>query len=336
MPLTKQAQVVATLVFAIALPWQKAAGQSSQSSIAESSAQLHAVPATSASASPTTPMAADPELSPVAPSLQLLLDFKDSDIKFQIESLMGILRDSKHEGWVLAAYPDPKTSRPLIGAGFGLDVPATDHPQLDPLNPRPFIEPSSAQLWQAAGLDSQLMQTILDRFDRDLNAWKKKKYRRKTRAHTLRPEITNEEATKLLRISTIQAVQNAKAYCRDFDLLSASQQMALSQLVFQMGTNLEEFVQFLSAINDGASQPSSLQLAAEPGNEHWKTVQRTLIDSQWAHLYRIRATTVIAMFDPEYLDDPYAAEQRVAAELPPPPKHHHKKARSSQSKRKLA
>lgn len=332
MPLTKQAQVVATLVFTIAVPWQNAMGQSSQAPIADSSSQLHTVSTTTTSASTTTP-----ELSPVVPSMQLLLDFKDSDVRFSIESLMGILRDSKHEGWVLAAYPDPKTSRPLIGAGFGLDVPVTDHPQLDPLNPHPFIEPSSAQLWQAAGLDSKLLQTILDRYDRDLDAWKKKKYRRKTRAHTLTPEITNEEATKLLRISTIQAVQNAKAYCRDFDQLTASQQMALSQLVFQMGTNLEEFVQFLGAINGGAAQASPLQpVAAETENDHWKTVQRTLIDSQWAHLYRIRATTVIAMFDPDYLDDPYAAERRVAAELPPPAKHHHKKARSPQSKRKLA
>src|SRR5208337_2259251 len=91
-----------------------------------------------------------------------LFDFEESDIKFQLESLMNILRDSRHEGWVLAAYPDPKTSRPLIGAGFGLDDPATEHVQRDPLNPHPFLEPSTAQLWQAAGLDSERLQAILD------------------------------------------------------------------------------------------------------------------------------------------------------------------------------
>ena len=53
-----------------------------------------------------------------------------------------------------------------------------------------------------------------------------------------------------MRISAIQAVYNAKAYCRCFDRLTTSQQMALSQLVFQMGTNLEQFVEFLGALND--------------------------------------------------------------------------------------
>ena len=335
MPLTKQGQVVALLVLALAVPWQKPAGQTSQPALSESSPQLHAVPATSTSASATS-SAGEPELSPLVPSLQLLIDFKESDIKFHLQNLMDILRDSQHEGWVLAAYPDPKTSRPLIGAGFGLDVPATEHLQLDPINPHAFIEPSSAQLWQAAGLDAKQLQTILDRFDRDLNAWKKTKYRRKIRTHTLTPELTNEEATRLLRISTIQAVQNAKAYCRDFDRLSGPQQMALSQLVFQMGTNLEEFVQFLSAINGDASETGPPQPAIETENDHWKTVQRTLIESQWARQYTSRATTVIAMFDPDYVEDPRAAERRVAAELPPPAKHHRKKARSSQSKRKLA
>ena len=155
---------------------------------------------------------------------------------------MNTLRDSRHEGWVLAAYPDPKTSRPLIGAGFSLDVAATEHVQRDPLNPYPFIEPSSAQLWQAAGFDSARLQSILDQYDRDLKKWKKKNYRRKIKTHQLPPQLTEEEAMRLLRISTIQAIHNARAYCRDFDQLTASQQMALSQLVYQMGVNLEEFV----------------------------------------------------------------------------------------------
>src|SRR5580692_6440834 len=49
----------------------------------------------------------------VAP--KLLFDFHESDIKFSLTTLMRTLRDSGHEGWVLAAYPDPKTKRPLIG-----------------------------------------------------------------------------------------------------------------------------------------------------------------------------------------------------------------------------
>jgi hypothetical protein len=59
-----------------------------------------------------------------------------------------------------AAYPDLKTGHPLIGAGFNLDLPAREHPQRDPFNPHPFLEPSSAELWQAAGLDPERLRTI--------------------------------------------------------------------------------------------------------------------------------------------------------------------------------
>jgi hypothetical protein len=251
---------------------------------------------------------------------QALLDFKDSDIKFSLRNLMDLLRDHQHEGWVLAAYPDPKTNRPLIGAGFSLDVQATDHPQRDPLNPHPFLEPSSAQLWQAAGLAPDRLQEILDRFNRNAAAWSKKTYRRKIIRHTLSPQLTDEEATQLLRISAIQAVYNARAYCRNFDQLTAPQQMALTQLVFQMGTNLEEFVEFRGAVNDLDSSRELPRLDGfiETDADHWRTVQQTLIDSQWARQFTVRASTVIAMFDPEYVRDPYAAQLRVAAVLRPP------------------
>ncbi len=58
----------------------------------------------------------------------MLLNFKESDIKFSLPAMMETLRDHRHEGWVLAAYPDPNTGRPLIGAGFSLDVQATRIP----------------------------------------------------------------------------------------------------------------------------------------------------------------------------------------------------------------
>ena len=251
---------------------------------------------------------------------QPLLDFRDSDIKFRLGSLMEILRDHQHEGWVLAAYPDPITRRPLIGAGFSLDVQATPHPQRDPLNPHLFVEPSAAQLWQAAGLSPDRLQQILDLFDRNANTWTAKQYRRKVIHHTLPPQLTEEEATRLLRISAIQAVYNARAYCRGFDRLTGSQQMALSQLVFQMGTNLQQFVEFLGALNDenGARELSQLDGYLLTNREHWRTVQNTLIDSQWARRYTVRAATVIAMFDPHYNQEPVAAEQRVEAILRPP------------------
>lgn len=267
-----------------------------------------------------------PSASVPADWAQQLLSFRDPDIKFSLRSLMDILRDHQHEGWVLAAYPDPTTHRPLIGAGFSLDVQATDHPQRDPLNPHPFVEPSSAQLWQAAGLSPDRLQQILDQFDHDASAWTSKQYRRKVIRHKLTPQLTEEEATSLLRISAIQAVYNAKAYCRCFDQLTGSQQMALSQLVFQMGTNLQQFVGFLGALNDenGTRELAQLDGFVKTGAQHWQTVQGTLIDSQWARKYSIRASTVIAMFDPDYNQAPGAAEQRVEAVLRPPAPVHAK------------
>jgi len=304
---------------------------------------------------------------PVASALQPLLDFKDADIKFNLQALMNTLRDNRHEGWVLAAYPDPKTSRPLIGAGFSLDLPPREHTQRDRLNPSQFLEPSSAQLWEAAGLEPQRLQTMLEQYDRQLSAWKKNRFRRKIRTHELFPEISEEDAIRLLRISTIQAVHNAQAYCRDFGRLTGPQQMALTQLVFQMGVNLEEFTQFLFAINHHASanspQTSSAAIASAslaPGqrqpvdtssftsanspalgaesfdaaatmafvddSEYWKAVQETLIHSDWARRYSTRAVSVIAMFNPEYQNAPWAAEAKVRAEVHP--LHTHRRAAS--------
>ena len=82
--------------------------------------------------------------------------------------------------------------------------------------------------------------------------------------------------------------------------------MALTQLVFQMGTNLEEFVEFLGAVNDldGSRELPRLDGFIETDAEHWRTVQQTLMDSQWARQFTVRASTVIAMFDPEYVHDP--------------------------------
>jgi GH24 family phage-related lysozyme (muramidase) len=262
----------------------------------------------------------DQTLPGPAEDVQPLLNFKDSDVKFSLLSFMDILRDHQHEGWVLAAYPDPNTRRPLIGAGFSLDVPATEHRQRDPLNPHPFLEPSAAQLWQAAGLAPEQLQQILDQYQRQVAAWPPKTYRRKILRHQLTPQLSEEEATQLLRISAIQAIYNAKAYCRDFDQLTASQQMGLSQLVFQMGTNLEQFVQFLDTLNDedNARELAQLDGYMKTYDEHWRSVQNTLIDSQWARRYTLRASSVIAMFDPQYTSAPSAAEERIEATLHPP------------------
>lgn len=244
--------------------------------------------------------------APADPGVQTLLAFRQTDVKFHFADLMDVLRDRRHEGWVLAAYPDPKTGRPLIGAGFSLDLPEREHPQIDPLNPHPFVEPSSAQLWAAAGLDPARLQQILSDYDARLASWKMKRFRRNIR--DLEPQITDDQANALLRIAGIQAIVNARAYCRNFDDLSASQQMAVSQLVYQMGVNLGEFTNFLALVN---------QNGAPATQEDWRAVQQSLEQSQWARLYRVRAVSVIAMLDPRYDDSPIVAERQVAAVLRP-------------------
>jgi GH24 family phage-related lysozyme (muramidase) len=250
---------------------------------------------------------------PPSPAVQTLLSFQPSDAKFEVDSLMDILRDKRHEGWVLAAYPDPKTAQPLIGAGFSLDLPAREHLQRDPLNPHPFLELSSADLWQAAGLEPARLEHILAEFNHRLAALNKKGFRRQI--WTLDPQITDEDANALLRVGIIQAIFNAKAYCRHFDSLTASQQMAMTQLVYQMGVNLEEFSTFLDLINYGAEAAGEAAITADKA--YWRSVQMSLVQSQWARLYRARATAVIAMLDPAYSVNPAGAEHSIGAILHP-------------------
>jgi len=199
--------------------------------------------------------------------------------------------------------------------------------QRNPLNPNAFIEPSSAELWQEAGLDLEELNVILDQYYQRQTLWGKATFRQKIRAHELPPDISEEEAMRLLRISTLQAIHNARAYCVDFDEMNASQQMALSQLVFQMGVNLEEFVAFLSVINGFAGESHTGQNASVVRNSNWKAVQGTLVHSDWARRYAIRAISVIAMFDPNYDRGPNRAEDQVRVWIHPPPSHHHRKSR---------
>jgi len=172
--------------------------------------------------SPDTP-AASTVTQPSAtasPAVQQLLSFQPSEVKFPLHDLMDVLSDRRHEGWVLAAYPDPKTRQPLIGAGFSLDLPAREHPQRDQLNPHSFLEPSSADLWQAAGLQPARLQNILVDFQQHSASWTRKN--RRAKINSLAPQISDEDANLLLRIASIQAIENARAYCRNFDRLSAS------------------------------------------------------------------------------------------------------------------
>ena len=144
---------------------------------------------------------------------------------------------------------------------------------------------------------------------------------------SLPAQISDDDAMQLVRVGAIQAVYNARAYCRNFDQLTGPQQMAMAQLVYQMGVNLEHFSAFLALINPGAGpraaavdDPASSQdgtAALDQTSEYWLGVQNSLMTSQWARLYRTRAISVIAMLDPGYGDDPTAAERRVGAVLRP-------------------
>jgi hypothetical protein len=278
-----------------------------------------------------------PEVAP-GPAVRMITDFKESDVKFDVKELVDILRDRKHEGWVLAAYPDPRTSQPLIGAGFSLDLPEREHPQTNPLNPHQFLEPASADLWRAAGFDPNRLDDILKVFYERRRHWTKRTWRHQL--YSLPAQISDEDAIQLVRVGAIQAIYNAQAYCRNFDQLTGPQQMAMAQLVYQMGVNLQHFTEFLALVNgEFQSTQSEAGLASEPqvpaidpvaftpdkdsapaGNqapEYWQGVQKSLMASQWAHKYRTRAIAVIAMLDPAYGDDPSAAEQRVSAVLRP-------------------
>jgi hypothetical protein len=102
--------------------------------------------------------------------------------------------------------------------------------------------------------------------------------------------------------------------------------MALTQLVYQMGVNLQEFSQFLGLINqytetNDATAASSAGDAFATDADYWRSVQKSLVQSQWARLYRVRAVSVIAMLDPKYGDAPGVAEQQVGAMLYPAVAH---------------
>src|ERR1700749_3180307 len=139
-----------------------------------------AIPSVTQAPAPTIPAQIAKTTAQVATAsadVDRLLAFHESDVKFSVVQLMDILRDKRHEGWVLTAYPDPKMAQPLIGAGFSLDLPAREHLQHDLLNPNVFLEPSSADLWQAAGLPPERLQMVLGEFHSRLDTLSKYGFR---------------------------------------------------------------------------------------------------------------------------------------------------------------
>ena len=91
----------------------------------------------------------------------------------------------------------------------------------------------------------------------------------------------------------------------------------MAQLVYQMGVNLAEFSQFLNLINSDSVSGPAEEAATSSEADYWRAVQTSLIQSQWARLYRVRAVSVIAMLDPQYSGAPAQAERVVSATLRP-------------------
>ncbi len=143
------------------------------------------------------------------------------------------------------------------------------------------------------------MQILGEFHDRLDDTWNKKGFRRQI--WSLEPQITQADANALLRIGIIQAIDNAKAYCRNFERLGASQQMAMTQLVYQMGVNLEEFSTFLNLINRGGESPANGPAAiAKADAAYW----RERADEAWCRasgrgsIAQARQRLSSAMLDP--------------------------------------
>jgi hypothetical protein len=293
-----------------------------------------------------------PDLTSLTPPLSRfatadeMFSFNEKDVKFPINDLMTTLKDNHHEGKVLTAYPDPATYLPLIYAGNSLGIPEPEalppHKQPDANNPVQFIEPSSETLWLASGLSIEKLRAIRSQCEERWAAMyeatrKNPKFRhsceekvkhqarqeflKRIRSGEWAPDITEGEGDRFLRTAIIQAVHNAKAYYPEekFNELTAAQQMALTEMVYQMGVNLEEFTTFLNKLNGNqlrVPKPSA-EHAQEAGDistgDYWKDLQKALGHSKWArHESRMRAIKVIAKLDPHYdFDHPQEAEHRV-------------------------
>lgn len=270
----------------------------------------------------------EPVPIPEGTHAEALFPFKDSDVKFRMEDMMGILRDANHENWRVTAYPDRTNPNiALIGAGFNLSVAKdVEYKPGDPQDPYQYNDrvrrdPSSLALWEAAGLSDEKLKKTFENFARHKKRYGKNNQTAFALFDRVSPDLTDEEATRLLYVSARQGVYNAMAYAKDFDHMTGPQQMGMSQLVYQMGTHLPPwmdekgdqhtgFQNFLDTINDtsyrqpqaGGAAPDA-KAVAQAESEHWKTVQQHLIDSQWFKRYRERAVEVVAQFDPKY--DPY-------------------------------
>src|SRR5258707_11245355 len=93
--------------------------------------------------------------------------------------------------------------------------------------------------------------------------------------------------------------------------------MPMTNLVYQMGVTPEDSSPFFAKTTRGNESVAEAETVAKADAAYWRSVQMSLVQSQWARLYRARATAVIAMLDPAYMKNPTRAERSVGVILRP-------------------
>lgn len=288
------------------------------SSAASAPASAASAPAEAASVTVSAAPAEPAKPEPVAPQAQPLFADVDKHIKFDVRELAEQLRSKKHEDWRLVAYTDPahKPEAPIydIGAGFNLSIP-TDKVRGEAGDLYKFhrtrIEPASKSLWLAAGLSGEKFDATIKRVQERVKLFGddyRKNFPLFKALHEdpTHHDISEADAEKLLMISIRHAAHNAMGYAKDFPSMTKHQQMAMTAIVYQIGSNLEQFEKTLTAMNNNdkldrmkASGAPPKEIAREE-KTHWQNVAKLFSQSDWARKHKARAARVLAWLDPEY------------------------------------
>lgn len=277
-------------------------------------------PAEVASAPAAAASAAEEPAKPPTPPRQEEPLFSDVDkyLKFDVRELAEQLRSKKHEDWRLVAYTDPahKAEAPIydIGAGFNMSIPVDkvrgEEGDLYQHH-RVRVEPSSKKLWTSAGLSAEQfdgtikkVQERVAKFGHDYR--KNFPLFKALHEDPAQHDISEADAEKLLMISIRHAAHNAMGYAKDFPTMTKHQQMAMTAIVYQIGSNLEQFEKTLTAMNNNdkldrlrASGASPKEIA-KAEKSHWQNVAALFSQSDWARKHKGRAARVLAWLNPEY------------------------------------
>lgn len=287
------------------------------SDAASAPATAASAPAEAASA-PASAASAPAEAASAPVNAEPLFADVDKQIKFKVEELAEHLRSKKHEDWRLVAYTDPahKPEAPIydIGAGFNMSIP-TDKKRGEEGDLYKFhsirLEPSSRSLWRAAGLSEEKFDATVARVQERIKLFGHDYRKNFPQFKALNEDpahhdISEAEAENLLKISIRHAAHNAMAYAKDFPSMTKYQQMGMTAIVYQIGSNLEQFEKTLTAMNNN-DKLDRLKASGAPAKEiareektHWQNVAKLFSQSDWARKHKARAARVLAWLDPEY------------------------------------